>query len=174
MFWWRYYSCLPKININTNAGLHVVINECCKHIYTIALCDVCVCLCTQDSWVRFFSSSFHATVPSLLNNYGLSMSLQENLTLGYAHTHTHAHRVIVYICLHHSLMMTWRPASVLILIYDVYLEKKKFMKIYKTVNSSLGQEKQGICLYLSVYLSVMFPQLYLAWTLTVPLQTVVC
>ena len=33
-----------------------------KHIYTITLC---VCLCTQDSWVRFFSSSFHATIPFL-------------------------------------------------------------------------------------------------------------
>ena len=32
----------PKTNINTDAGLYVVINECCKHIYTIT--HVCVCV----------------------------------------------------------------------------------------------------------------------------------
>ena len=40
------------ININTDAGLHVVIKLVGEHIYTITLCVgvcVCVCVCTQDS-----------------------------------------------------------------------------------------------------------------------------
>ena len=38
----------PWININTDAGLHVVIIECCKHIYTIAL-SMCVRVHIQES-----------------------------------------------------------------------------------------------------------------------------
>ena len=34
------------VNINTDASLHVVIDEVCKHIYTIILC---VCVHIQES-----------------------------------------------------------------------------------------------------------------------------
>ena len=74
---------------------------------------MCVCVYVRArSLVIVFSTRQYRL---LLNKYGLSKSLLENWTLEYAHTHTH--RVIVYICLQYSLMTTYRPASVLIVIY---------------------------------------------------------
>ena len=109
-----FYCCQDKfykitkqswINNNTDAGLHVVIELVGEHIYIKTLC-VCVCVCTQDSWGRFFSSSFHAPMPSLTRELD-----------SWIGTHTHIHRVIVYICSPTNSMTTWRPASVLLLIY---------------------------------------------------------
>ena len=71
----------------------------------------------------------------LPNEYGLSMSLLFNWTLGYAHTH----RVIVCICLQLSLMTTCRPASVLNIfptndierVKGVYLQCSQTQRIAK-------------------------------------------
>ena len=56
----------------------------------------------------------------LLNKYGLRVSLLGNSTLGLG-THTHTHRVIVYICFPTNSMTICRPASVLLLIYGLYV-----------------------------------------------------
>ena len=80
--------------INKGAGLHVVIELVGKHIYTITLC-VCVYVRKtpeSGSLVVLFTRQNRL----LLNQYGLSMSLLGNWTLGYAHTHTHTQGLPVW------------------------------------------------------------------------------
>ena len=68
-----------KININTDAGLHVVIELLCKHIYTITLC-VCVNVRkTPESGSLVVLSTRQYRL--LLNEKGLSMILLGNWTL---------------------------------------------------------------------------------------------
>ena len=47
-------------NINTDAGLHVVIDEFCKHIYIMTL-SVCVCVHIQEasSLLRLYLSRIY-------------------------------------------------------------------------------------------------------------------
>ena len=82
---------------------------------------VCVCVYVRKtpescSSVLLYTRQYRL----LLNKNGLSMSMRK--LDSWICTHTRAHRVIVYICLQHSLMTTCRPASVLILIYVLSLQ----------------------------------------------------
>ena len=64
---------ISQININTDAGLHVI-ELVGSHMYTITLCVcVCVCLCAQ---VDLLLSTRQCRL--LLSKYGLSLSLLGN------------------------------------------------------------------------------------------------
>ena len=67
-----------------------------KHIYTINLCVRVFMFAGLLSPILYQFFPPDNTISYLIST-ALSMSEQENWTLGYAHTHTH--RVIVYICL---------------------------------------------------------------------------